>query len=253
MPYASNQGAKIYYEVAGRGIPLVIHHGLSGSLDAWRENGYVDALKDDCRLILMDARGHGKSDKPHDPALYGGDFYAGDVAAILDALGLPAVNFFGYSFGGGVAFELAKRIPERLISVICGGCGARLPPKEVVEGQIAFYAAGPEAMISVYEKGGPLPLQVKKLILANDSLALAAVCRSMLVEKPLVDDLPKMEMPFLIFAGDKDFSYAGAKESAGLLPNASFITLPGLDHSMAGGSPERIVPQMKEFLKRVNT
>jgi pimeloyl-ACP methyl ester carboxylesterase len=252
MPYAINHGTKIYYEVEGQGIPLIIHHGLSGCLDNWRENGYVDALKDDFQVVLMDGRGHGKSDKPHDPALYGGDAYAGDVAAILDDLGLPAANFFGYSFGGGLAFELAKRIPQRLISIICGGCGARLPGKEMIQGQIEFYRAGPEAMLKAYEQAGALPRRIKEHILANDSQALVAICQSMLAEKSLLEDLPEMSMPFLIFAGDKDFTFAGAKESAELLPNASFITLPGLDHSLAGGSPELIVPKIREFLKRVN-
>jgi pimeloyl-ACP methyl ester carboxylesterase len=252
MPYASNHGTKVYYEVEGKGFPLIIHHGLSGCLDNWRENGYVDALKDDCKVILMDARGHGKSDKPHDPALYGGDAYAGDVSAIMDDLGLPAANFFGYSFGGGVAFELAKRIPGRLISLICGGCGARLPGKEMLEGQIAFYGAGPEAMLKAYEQGGPMPSFMKEHILANDSRAMVAICRSMMAEKSLLEDLSQMKMPFLIFAGDKDFTYTGAKESADLLPNAIFISLAGLDHYMAGGSPGLIVPQIKEFLKSAN-
>ena len=253
MPYASNHGTKIYYEVEGQGIPLIIHHGLSADLESWRENGYVDALKDDCQVILMDARGHGKSDKPHDPALYGGEMYAGDVSAMMDDIGLAAANFFGYSFGGGVAFELAKRIPERLISIICGGCGARLPGKEMLEGQIAFYRAGPEAMLKIYEHGGALTLRIKEHILANDSQALVAICRAMMAEKSLLEDVPRMEMPFLIFAGDKDFTFAGAKETYEMLPNASFIALPGLDHGLAGGSPELIVPQIKEFLKRVNS
>jgi pimeloyl-ACP methyl ester carboxylesterase len=122
----------------------------------------------------------------------------------------------------------------------------------MVEGQIAFYGAGPEAMLKAYKQAGPVPLYMREHILANDSRALVAICRSMLAEKSLLEDLPGIKIPFLIFAGDKDFTYAGVKESAELLPNASFIALPGLDHYMAGGSPELIVPQIKEFLKRVN-
>ncbi len=68
MPYASNQGVHIYYEVEGQGAPLVMAHGMGagGDLNAWRRTGYTDALKDEFQLILFDFRGHGQSDRPHE-------------------------------------------------------------------------------------------------------------------------------------------------------------------------------------------
>ncbi len=68
MPYADNEGVRIFYEVVGDGPPLVLQHGMMMSLRRWSMAGYVDALKSKYRLILIDARGHGQSDKPHDPA-----------------------------------------------------------------------------------------------------------------------------------------------------------------------------------------
>ena len=70
MPYVSNQGVRIYYEIEGSGPPIVLAHGISGSLEDWREVGWVESLRDRYRLILVDARGHGRSDKPHDPGAY---------------------------------------------------------------------------------------------------------------------------------------------------------------------------------------
>jgi pimeloyl-ACP methyl ester carboxylesterase len=64
MPYANNNGVKIYYEVEGQGPPLLMLHGFAGSLEDWREAGYVAAFKNDYQLILVDLIGHGKSDKP---------------------------------------------------------------------------------------------------------------------------------------------------------------------------------------------
>ncbi|MCH7787371.1 MAG: alpha/beta fold hydrolase, partial [Chloroflexi bacterium] len=63
MPYADNNGVKIHYEVEGEGPPLVLQHGFTRSLQGWRDNGYVTALKDDYKLIMVDSRGHGASDK----------------------------------------------------------------------------------------------------------------------------------------------------------------------------------------------
>ena len=71
MPYAENEGVKNYYKVTGKGPPLVLHTGLAGThLDWIKFVDYVDALKDKYQLILMDARGRGKSDKPHAPEMH---------------------------------------------------------------------------------------------------------------------------------------------------------------------------------------
>ena len=70
MPKVKNGDINIYYEVEGEGPPLVMLHGFAGSLEHWRDFGYVDELKKDYKVVLIDNRGHGKSDKPHDPAMY---------------------------------------------------------------------------------------------------------------------------------------------------------------------------------------
>jgi pimeloyl-ACP methyl ester carboxylesterase len=75
----------------------------------------------DLKVILTDARGHGRSDKPHEPAAYDLRLRAMDVATVLDHLGLPTANYFGYSMGGWIGFGLAKYAPERARSLILGG------------------------------------------------------------------------------------------------------------------------------------
>ena len=67
MPYAVNQGVRIHYRIEGDGQPLVLQHGFTDSLETWYETGYVEGPKTDYRLILIDARGHGASDKLHSP------------------------------------------------------------------------------------------------------------------------------------------------------------------------------------------
>ena len=67
-----------------------------------------------------------------------------------------------------------------------------------------------------------------------------------------MDDLPGMNMPFLIFVGESDEAFQGAKETSELLPNATFVSFPGLDHSLSGGGPDLVIPHIKEFLARVN-
>ena len=79
-------------------------HGLTSSILRWYEFGFVDALKDDYRLVLIDARGHGDSDKPHDAAAYDQKLMASDVIAVLDAEGIDRAHYMGYSMGGSIGF-----------------------------------------------------------------------------------------------------------------------------------------------------
>ena len=85
--------------------------------------GYVDALKDDYRLILVDMRGHGQSDKPTDPQLMTPKSQVADIVAVLDELGIDKAHFFGYSLGTLNGWALAKYAPERFHSFIIGGDG----------------------------------------------------------------------------------------------------------------------------------
>jgi pimeloyl-ACP methyl ester carboxylesterase len=95
MPFARNGNIRIHYETAGTGAALVLHHGTGGSGPDWVDLGYVEALQDRHRLILIDARGHGQSDKPHDPAAYDLPLRAADVVAVLDELGVQHADFLG--------------------------------------------------------------------------------------------------------------------------------------------------------------
>ena len=105
MPFVNNQGIRIHYEVEGEGSPLVLQHGLTESLEMWRDTGYVDPLKKDTQLILIDARGHGASDKPHDPDAYRMRLLVSDVVRVLDDLGLEKAHYWGYSMGAMIGWS----------------------------------------------------------------------------------------------------------------------------------------------------
>src|ERR1044072_8927424 len=120
MPFVINRGVRIHYETLGTGPALVMHHGTFGSGADWIDVGYVEAVKADHRVILPDARGHGQSDKPHEASAYELALRTTDVLAVLDELGIRKADYFGYSLGGWIGFDLAKRAPDRFRSFILG-------------------------------------------------------------------------------------------------------------------------------------
>jgi pimeloyl-ACP methyl ester carboxylesterase len=249
MPYANNNGIKIYYEVEGNGPPLMLAHSFRRNLNRWREFGFANALKNDYRLIMFDARGHGKSDKPHDPAAYGIKM-AEDVMAVLDDMHIEKTHYYGYSMGAGVGFKNAVSHPDRFLSIILGGFNP-YPPEN--PGSVTTLPSDPEIFIRVVERvlGRPLTPDEMQAELANDFEALSASTVSWSQIATLTNrDLSRISVPCLLYAGDLDPSYAGAKEAAGHIPGAEFLELPGLNHATAAYGPQ-ILTKVKEFLARV--
>ena len=129
MPYVDNRGVRIYYEVEGEGPPLVLQHGFTQSVEGWYRCGYVDAMKLNYRLILIDARGHGKSDKPHERTAYSWPVGAMDVLAVLDRLDIRQAGVWGYSMGGRIALDALSIVPERITALIAGGATGKTIPE----------------------------------------------------------------------------------------------------------------------------
>ena len=120
MAFAINHGVRISYEVTGRGPALVLHHGFSQSSKDWRRAGYVDELASSHTVILVDARGHGASDKPHAKSAYTWPVQVFDVVAVLDELKVSRAAYWGYSMGAEFGFGMAVYAPHRMTALIAG-------------------------------------------------------------------------------------------------------------------------------------
>lgn len=244
MPYANHGGIRIRYEVEGTGPPLVLHHGTSGSGEDWKDLGYVDALRRDHQLIMVDARGHGGSDKPHDPAAYDLPLRVADVTAVLDDLGIGQAHFFGYSLGGWIGFGLAKYAPERLSSLILGGAH---PYAENMQAFRVLASAGPAVVVALAERTfGRYPTPAFRARLAgNDFKALAALSQD---RTSLADILPTIRIPCLLFAGEADPRLPQVQESVKHIADATFFVLPACDHLTALARSDLVLPEVSSLL-----
>ena len=102
MPRVDNKGVSIHYRVEGNGPPLALAHGITDGSDVFYERGYVAALKPKYRLVLIDARGHGQSDKPNDFQSYTMEKCVSDVVAVLDDLGMKTAIYWGIQWEDGL-------------------------------------------------------------------------------------------------------------------------------------------------------
>jgi pimeloyl-ACP methyl ester carboxylesterase len=245
MAHVTNRGVRIHYQTFGEGNPLVLHHGLGGSGADWIDLGYVDALKDRHQVILVDARGHGQSDKPHDPAAYDPEIRASDVVAVLDALDHRASNFFGYSYGGNAAYGLAQYYPKRIGSFVIG---AAHPYAENLQPFRDLFPSDQAALAASIDKifGHLVPPGWRDRLVANDVAAIHLAARDRL---SIADDvLPKMNMPCLFLVGELDPRLAAVRECASQLPNSALFLLPNCDHMTALGQTESVVTAVNTFL-----
>lgn len=262
MPYTTSQGLRIHYEVRGEGPPLVLQHGFASDLEAWRQHGYAAALSQEYQLIQIDARGHGQSDKPHDPTAYGRDLMARDVVAVLDDLGIARAHYWGYSMGGSIALFLARDgLLSRFRSLVIGGVSPypRLDPasRELFARVGQMLEGGPEHLIAAREReSGPLPAAEKARLRAYDTEALRAAHQVVIpwgTPGFIADEiLPLITVPCLAYAGEADPLYAGARRSAQSIPGATFFCLPGLDHSQSFARSNLVLPPVQGFLAQVS-
>lgn len=252
MPYANNQGIRIHYEVEGEGPPLVLHHGLCASLEFWRTTGYVEPLKNDYQLILIDARGHGSSDKPHDPEAYKTALRVADVVAVLDDLKVSKAHYCGYSMGGWIGWGIAKYAPERFYSLIIGGLSLYGNAPEGLN-FLELFRQGMEATLAATEEmfGPRWTPEAEAMFSVNDLEALSALV-SVEEELGFEDVLPTVMVPCLLFGGEADPFYSGAEECSKKMPNATLVSLPGLDHIEAVYRTDLVLPHIRKFLAKVS-
>ena len=124
MPTARVNGIKMYYEVHGKGDPLVLIHGSCFDVNGWA--GQLDEFSKRYRVIVFDNRGVGRTDSPAPP--YSTEEMATDTTGLMDALDIDRAHILGFSMGGCIAQELAVRDPGRVRSLILAGTAARMSP-----------------------------------------------------------------------------------------------------------------------------
>lgn len=250
IPFAANEGGRIHFDVEGDGPPLVLLHGFGVSGDAWHTGGHVSALSDAFQVITMDARGHGRSYKPHDISSYSLPRRVRDVTAVLDAVGVSTAHFLGYSLGGVTGYGLGKYAPNRFRSVIVLGAHPYTErfSADFEEWGRRYIDFGVKAAIERREAdSGPLNREQRAELEARDWKALGAALVATNRIQGLSDGLSQGRMPYMLLCGTGDEGHDLARQAAAEFPNVSFRSLEGLDHHESRSRLDILVPIVREF------
>jgi len=258
--FNSNGVAISYTDSGGRGEPVVLIHGFTGTAERhFGRTGMTEALeKAGYRVIAMDCRGHGQSGKPLEPAKYGLEM-ARDVVRLLDHLKIDRAHIVGYSMGGGIAQQVMVKYPKRTRTVTLLGTGWEGEHLQALQTQLnamadAFERKDASALIrGVFAdaKGGPSDAEVAAaaadLLSRNDPHVLAVMARTL----PSLWDvsreqLQKVKVPVLAIDGEFEHdNLEAAKRMLTVVPNIQVTELPGVNHSTA---VRPAVPRVVAFL-----
>ncbi len=257
--FFDSNGVKIRYVTAGDGEPVILVHGFTASaMVQWQLPGIFSALSQNYRVIAIDNRGHGGSDKPHDPAAYGAEMVE-DVIRLMDHLRIDKAHIVGYSMGGFMTGYMVSKYPDRILSATMGGAGW----SQTEDPRLAFI----EELAESLEAGkgiGPLVLQLappnrpkptdeqiavvnKMLTATNDQKALAACIRGIKGLAVSEEKLKANEVPVLAIIGDLDPLKAGVDEMQSRMSNLKVSVIEDADH-MTTFTNRKFIEDLKAFL-----
>jgi pimeloyl-ACP methyl ester carboxylesterase len=214
-------------------VPVLLVHGLAGSHAAWAVTGWTTALERAGRAwVALDLRGHGKSEKPHDPAVYRADLLAEDLRHTLDSVGAEQADLLGFSLGAELALEFALTYPGRVRRLVLGGIGRQRPVSaEAARGVLQHVTEGrplPEGLaVSLWQEVESVP--------GNDLVALAACLVGVSSSEPL-EDLGRYPGPTLVFAGTEDAVAADVEQLRAELADGDLLAIEGAGHLASLGS-----------------
>lgn len=240
MPTFDSDGVEIAYineaptGPARDALPVLLIHGFASHIAMnWIAPKWVETLTAaGYRVIAIDNRGHGNSQKLHDPADYGGPLMAEDARRLLDHLGIAKAHVMGYSMGARITAFLSLAHPQRVATAVFGGLGINMVRGMAGTGPIANALEAPTIDDVVNPTARTFRAFAEQT--KSDLKALAACIRSS--RDPISrDDVARIACPVLVAVGSEDVIAGSAEDLAELIPTASALVLSNRDHMKAVG------------------
>jgi pimeloyl-ACP methyl ester carboxylesterase len=231
--FFDSDGVKIHYETFGEGKPIILVHGFPLSFQLnFVGNKWVEPLQAVRRVVGIDCRGFGESDKPHDPEAYGLQNMAGDVLRLMDHLRFDKADLLGYSMGSMISAYLLIHHSERFTSVILGGAGDLFAPgrEEQMRKSADYLLIDDPSQIT--DPFGKTFRAIADATPNTDRLAIAA-CAQRLFEPFAPADFAGVDIPVLFVSGANDTEGGSPAAVAAATPGSKLILIPDTNHFTA--------------------
>jgi len=262
MPKITVNDIQLYYETHGDGPPVLFVHGLGSSTRDWELQ--VPAFAERYRVITVDVRGHGQSDKP--PSPYSIKQFSEDVAAFIRALNIAPTHVVGLSMGGMIAFQLGADHPDLVRSLVIVNSAPSFKPrglKEKLQAQQRLLLVRLFGMKKVGEvlsrrmfpkpEQAPIRETFVRRWAENDQRAYLASMKAIL-KFDISDRVGEIIAPTLIVSADDDYIPVAAKEAvAARMPDARVVVIPDSRHGLPVEKPEEFNQVALGFLKEQNS
>jgi pimeloyl-ACP methyl ester carboxylesterase len=227
--YAPVNGINLYYEIYGKGEPLILLHGNGGSIEAFKNQ--IPFFEKYYKVIAIDSRLQGKSDGSADTLSY--DMMAADFAGLLDYLHIDSAYVLGWSDGGIDGIIMAMKYPKKVKKLAVSGAN-------IVPDTTAMYKADIENM--------------KETVRSATSSAKEKTLNNMMIYQPQIryPDLKKIHCPVLVMAGDRDvIRPEHTLKIYQSLPSASLCIFPDSYHHVCQQYPALFNEVVLTFLRKI--
>ena len=272
MPFlTTDDNVKLHYEEAGTGSPIIFVHEFAGDCRSWEAQ--IRHFGRRYRCIAFNARGYPPSDVPDDVNMYSQVRARDDIKAVLDALKIDKAHIVGLSMGGFATLHFGFTYPERVLSLVVGGCGYGAQADKRAQ-----FAAETEAAAKRFEEIGmskaaqgyalaPSRVQFQNKdprgwkefadqLATNSTKGSALTMRGVQSRRPslfdLVEQMKTITAPTLIITGDEDWP---CLEPAILMKrtinSAGLVVLPNAGHTVNLEEPAAFNQQVADFLHAV--
>ncbi|MEN2738797.1 alpha/beta hydrolase [Microbacterium sp. X-17] len=216
-------------------VVVLVHGFASNARDNWVETGWVrDLLRAGYRVLALDQRGHGASDKPRDPRAYELRLLARDVEIVLDTYLVDTARYVGYSLGARVGWEVTLDLTDRIERAVLGGVPDGVPLARLDLAQVRAYV---DDGIPVQDPVTQNYIRLTERVRGNDTRALLAIAEGMR-SSGTADPDPRRApaQPVLFATGSRDAIIEGSRALAAACPRGRFLEIPDRHHFNAPGS-----------------
>jgi pimeloyl-ACP methyl ester carboxylesterase len=259
MPYCSVDGTRLYWTERGAGPPLLLLHGLGSSNRDWAAQ--VDHFVDHYRVLRLDLRGHGRSERG--PGPYAIPQFARDVAVFLRRRDADPAHVVGLSMGGMVALELAAGAPRlvRRLVVVNSVADTRLHSwhdvwfyvsRRLTVQLLGMRRVGQLLARKLFVKPSQQTLRRKfvRRWARNDKQAYLWSIDA-IMRWSVADRLGRIDVPALLVSSDEDYTPVSVKKKiAAQMPNAGLAVVDDARHALPVERPDEFNALVDEFLAR---